>query len=257
MGLFDRTAKRLADGPTLVLAADSADAVTELLLAYDPAMRVRGDRFVLGNSVRLFGPVELTPELTRKAGLPAGLTAAYYPDVVKTRARGSRPDHAKWQDAELLVRGLAVRLGAIVHDARPPMELNLSACVYSAKPIPAGEVISVLQPYTDDELFVHEFERVPGAYFLLSEQVPRFLTIYWPPRLSLSTVALPPLALGALRAQKHCRWELGSKFPAASAGREIRITVGTAALALAGKVDGIVIDPYGFPVTRPEELLPR
>jgi hypothetical protein len=257
MGLFDRTAKRLADGPTLVLAASSAEAITEVLLAYDPAMRMRGDRFVFGNGVRLCGPVELTPDLTQKAGLPPGLTAAYYADVVKTGRRGSRPDHAKWQDAELLVRGLAERLGAMMHDARLPMNISLSACVYSAQPIPAGEVISVLQPFTDDELFVEEGKNVPGAYFLLSVREPRFITIYWPPRLSLATVAPPPLALGALRDSEHSRWELGTKFPVASADREIRLTLGAAALALAERVAGIVIDPYGFPVIRPDDLLPR
>ena len=30
-----------------------------------------------------------------------------------------------------------------------------------------------------------------------------------------------------------------------------------AALALAGRADGVVIDTYGFPVDRPEDLLPR
>ncbi|HEY5990399.1 MAG TPA: hypothetical protein VIV12_29025 [Streptosporangiaceae bacterium] len=257
MGLFDRTAKRLADGPTLIMAADPGDTVAELLLAYDPAMRAQGGRFVLGNGVRLCGPVELTPDLTQQAGLPVSMTAAYYADVVKARPRGSRPGQAKWQDAELLVRGLAQRLGATVHDARPPMKVNLAASVYSAQPIPVAEVISLLQPFTDDELFVQEDDDVPDAYFLVSEQEPRFLTVYWPRRLSRSPLAQPPPALGSLRDEAPCRWELGTKFPVADADREIRLTVGEAALALANRVAGIVIDPYGFPVTRAEDLLPR
>jgi hypothetical protein len=254
MGLFDRTAKRLASGPTLALAAGAAGPMAEALRAYDPALRERGDRVVFGNGVRLHGPVELTPELIMKARLPAGLAVAYYADG---GARGSRPGSVTWQDAERLVRGLAARLGAVVHDSRLPMKLNLSATVYSTHPAPAADVISVLQPFTDDRLFVHESAKVPDAYFLVSGQEPRFLTAYWPPRLSRSRLALPPPALGGMRDARPCRWELRSKFPADSAEREIRLTVGSAAMALAGLVAGVIIDPYGFPVTRPEDLLPR
>jgi hypothetical protein len=257
MGLFDRTAKRLASGPTLVLATDPADEVAGALLAYDPGLRVRSDRFDFGNGVRLHGPVELTPDLAAQAGLPPGLTAAYYADIVETGTRGTRPDDAKRQDAERLVRGLAARLGGAVHGARPPMDLNLSASVYSTQPVPAEQVIRVLQPFTDDDLFVDDYPEVPGSYFLVSEQEPRFLTVYWPPRLAKSRLQPAPLALGALREQDPCRWELRSKFPVGSAGREISLTVGEAALALAREVNGLVIDAFGFPVAQPEDLLPR
>ena len=252
-----RMAKRLAAGPTLLLAAEVSDEIADALVAYDPALRVRSDRFAFGNGVLLHGPVEVTAELAAKAGLPADAASAYYADIIETGTRGSRPDHAKWQDAERLVRGLAARLGGTVHSQRPDMSLNLSASVYTAQPLPAEQVISVLQPYTDDALFTDEDQDVPGAYFLVSEQEPRFLTVFWPPRLSRSALAPPPLALGDLRDQEPARWELRSKFPAATADRAIRLTVGEAALALAHRVDGVVIDPYGFPVTRPEDLLPR
>jgi hypothetical protein len=79
----------------------------------------------------------------------------------------------------------------------------------------------------------------------------------WSRRLSRSALEPPPLALGGLRDHEPARWELRSKFPAATADRAIRLTVGEAALALAHRVDGVVIDSYGFPVTRPEDLLPR
>jgi hypothetical protein len=144
-----------------------------------------------------------------------------------------------------------------VHTGRPPMTLNLASSVYSSEPVPADQVISVLQPYTDDRLFADEDQDVPGAYFLVSEQEPRFLTVYWPPRLSRSALEPPPPALGELGGREPCRWELRSKFPAATAGRDIRLTVGEAARGRARGVVGVAIDPYGFPVTRPEDLLPR
>jgi hypothetical protein len=77
-----------------------------------------------------------------------------------------------------------------------------------------------------------------------------------PPRLSRSQLEPPPLALGTLSDQEPCRWELRSKFPADQADRAIQLTVGTAALALAAWVAGTVIDPYGFPVSQPQNLLP-
>ena len=112
-------------------------------------------------------------------------------------------------------------------------------------------------PLSKGALLADEDQDVPGAYFLVSEQEPRFLTVFWPPRLSRSTLEPPPLALGDMRDQEPSRWELRSKFPAATADRAIRLTVGEAALALAREVDGVAIDPYGFPVTRPEDLIPR
>ena len=43
----------------------------------------------------------------------------------------------------------------------------------------------------------------------------------------------------------------------ADAARETCLRVAAAALALARRADGIVIDTYGFPVDRAEDLLPR
>ncbi|HWG63269.1 MAG TPA: hypothetical protein VG253_16350 [Streptosporangiaceae bacterium] len=261
MGLFDNTAKRLATGPTLLLQTDPAEAMADALLAYDPGVRTPRGRFVFGNGVVLCGPVEINADLAMKAALPAGMTAGYYAEIIKSgaggEAHGRRPDPAKWQDAERLVRGLAARLGGIVHDERPRMEIHLGCSVYAAEPVPAEEVIGTLQPYTDDTLFVDKQEDVAGAYLLVSEQEPRFITSYYPPLLSRSKVQPPPLALGPMRKQEPCRWELSTWYPVETASREIRLTVGTAALALARRTDGAVVDAFGFPVGRPEDLLPR
>jgi hypothetical protein len=107
MALSGRMAKRLATGPTLLLTAEVSDEIADALVAYDPALRVRSDRFAFGNGVLLHGPVDVTAELAAKAGLPASTASAYYGDIIETGTRGSRPDQAKWQDAERLVRGLA------------------------------------------------------------------------------------------------------------------------------------------------------
>ena len=258
MALFDRTAGRLARGPAVLFPADPADGMAEAVLRYDPAAVVKSDRFVFHNGVELYGPVEVAPDLANQARLPGGLAAGYYAAIAEGGAGRSRPDSLKWQDAERLIRGLAARLGGTVHDERPPMDLKLRAAVYSARSLPAEQVIGVLQPYAaTGELLLEEDTGVPGAYYLITEKEPVFFVAYWPPRLSRSKLALPPPALGELSGQEPCRWDLRTKFPVTTAGRETCLRVAEAALALARHTDGVVIDTYGFPVDRPGDLLPR
>jgi hypothetical protein len=258
MALFDHTADRLARGPAVLFPADPADGMAEAVLRYDPEAGVKSDRFVFHNGVQLHGPVTVTPDVARQARLPAGAAAGYYAAIVEGGTSRSRPDSLKWQDAERLIRGLAARLGGTVHDERPPMDLRLRASVYSGHELPAAQVVEVLQRYTGTgELVFEEDTGVPGAYYLLTKQEPVFFVTYWPARLSRSRLALPPPALGDLRDREPCRWDLRTKFPVTTATRETCLRVAEAALALARGTDGVVIDTYGFPVDRPEDLLPR
>jgi hypothetical protein len=258
MALFDHPADRLARGPAVLFPAGPADGMAEAILRYDPQADVKSDGFVLGNGVRLHGPVKVTPEVARQAGLPAGMTAGYYAGIVEGGTGRSRPDSLKWQDAERLIRGLAVRLGGTVHDERPPMDLKLRVSVYSGHELPASQVVEVLQPFTGTgDLVVEQDTGVSGAYYLLTKAEPVFFVAYWPPRLSRSKLALPPPALGGLGDKEPCRWDLRTKFPVAIVTRETCLRVAEAALALAHRADGVAIDTYGFPVDRPEDLLPR
>jgi hypothetical protein len=254
-GLFDRTAKRLAGGPTLLFAADPAGRLTDALLRYDPAMRVRGDRFVLGNGVLLHGPVPVTADLAVKAGLPGGMTTAYYAGVAAAGKAERRPDGDSQADGERLVRGLAARLGGTVHDGRPPMNLELRVSVYSGQPLPADEVTGVLRPFLPGRTLVTREAKLHGSYAIVSREAAPFFTMYWPPWVSDMKLDPPPPAIGELRRQNPCRWELCTSLPVQSAGREVRQTVGGAALALARRVAGVAVDAYGFPVSRPDDLM--
>jgi hypothetical protein len=258
MALFDRTAKHLARGPAVLFPADPGDAMADAVLRYDPAAGVQSDGFVFRNDVRLHGPVEVTADVARHAGLRAGLATGYYATIVESGARRSSPDSLKWQDAERLIRGLAARLGGTVHDEQPPMDLRLRAVVYSVlSSCSAEQVIGVLQPYVHTgELVIEEDTNVPGAYYLITEQEPVFFVAYWPPRLSRSRLALPPPALGDLSDKEPGRWDLRTRLPVATASREACLQVAEAALALAGRADGTVIDTYGFPVDRADDMLP-
>lgn len=255
MSLFDRTAKHLADGPTLLFPADPADAMAEAVLLYDPGVRVRGDRFVFGNGVLLYGPIEITADVARKAGLPAGLTAGYHASIAVQGSRQRRPDEAKWQDAERLIRGLAARLGGVVHDQRRPIAVPLHVCVYSATPLPPEPVISVLQPHFGD-LSVETDDDLPDCYFIGGSQI-SFVIVFWPSRFAAWKKEPPPPALGALREQMPCRWQFRADVSAADADRDLCLKLGEGALALAGHAGGVAIDPYWFPLRRAEDLLAR
>jgi hypothetical protein len=257
MGLFRSTAKLLATRPAVLFPTDPADAMADALTSYDPEFGVRSDRFVLGNGVLLYGPVEVTPELAGKAGLPGGMTAAYYASIAIQASAERRPDDDKWQDAERLVRGLAARLGGTVHGQRPAMDLTLDASVYSGQQLPVEDVIAVLRPFAGGRELQPGPLRLEGAYALRPmEGSILFLTMYWPPWVSGMKLDPPPPAIGELRRRKPCRWELHTSVPVRDATPEVCQTVGGAALALASRTGGVVVDTYGFPVSRPEDLLP-
>src|SRR5262249_20879132 len=170
MALFDRTARHLARGPAVLFPADPADAMAEAVLRYDPAADVDGDRSVSRTAVQLHGPVGLTPDAARHAGLPAGLTTGYYASIVESGTGRSRPDSLKWQDAERLIRGLAARLGGTVHCEQPPMDLWLRGVVDSVQsPLPAEPVIGVLHAFVHPrEVVIEKVANRPLRYYRLS-----------------------------------------------------------------------------------------
>jgi hypothetical protein len=245
MGLFDRTAKHLATGPTLVLPAERVDDVADLLRQYDPGLRVHSDRFGFDNGVLLYGPVDVPAE--------PGMVA-YYARAWPLPKRQERTEDAKLADGERLIRGLAIRLNGTTHAQRPWAKLDFDLSVYAEQPVPPEQVINALQPYAGEEdgrqLTAEEHPNVEQSYFLISEREPVFLTAFWPGYLSRSRMALPPLALGPLRTREPCRWQLGTTQDVATAKPEFCRLITDAALALADATSGVVIDMYGLPVTR-------
>jgi hypothetical protein len=242
----------------VLFASEPGDALAGLLRRYSPAARPRGDRLVFGNGVWLYGPVEITPEIQSKAKLPPGHTVAYYTRV-SGAAKSDGLEGLVSQDGERMVRGLAARLGGTVHDQRPPMKLDLEVSVFSAQaPPPAEQVIDVMQPYVDwGKLFIDYDTKAEGAYFLVTEEDPRFFVVFMPARLSSSKAARTPPAVRVLQSNETCRWTLHSSSRAEGAPAQTCLRMGAAALALASRVSGIAVDTYNFPIDRAEDLLPR
>ena len=212
---------------------------------------------MFGNGVLLYGPIQVTSKRAARAGLPEGTVTAYRASILPPAKRHNRPEDRTRRDAQRLIRGLAVRLGGTVHGSRPSDVINLRAAVYAPRPVPPGEVISVLQPYASGTLFAEDNPDLPESYFLLTEESPRFWVIYWPPRLARNLVEPPAAGIGALRDQEPCRWELSNSHPADQASAALCLDVGRAAFDLARHTSGAIIDSYGFPIDQPEDLLPR
>ncbi|HEX4725117.1 MAG TPA: hypothetical protein VH333_21575 [Pseudonocardiaceae bacterium] len=248
MGLFDRTAKYLAAGPTLLVPANRVDDVGELLHRYDPHVKVKNDRFFFDNGVFLYGPVE-----TSEPGI-----VGYYARPAWLPKHEDRAESAKLLDGERLVRGLAVRLNGGKQSEQPWADLDLGVSVYAATSLPVEQVIAILQPFAGDEAGRELVVDDEGAddYILGSYLEPVFLTVFWPAYLSKAREARPALATGATRKQEMCRWELRTAPHAATADLALCRLLAEAALALAAPTNGIVVDMYGFPITTPDELLP-
>jgi hypothetical protein len=251
MGLFDRTVSEMSDRTTLLLRADPGDAFLDAARLYDPEVRRWHGRLIFRNGVLLFGPVTVTAKLQQQARLPAGMAVAWYTDAAGQGQK--RPHAAKLNDGDLLVRGLAGRLGGTVRYglARQEKELALFASVYSEQDLPAGQVAEVLRPY-DGDLRAEDVK--DDSYSLTGDEI-YFYVAYWSPRLYREDDAPP--ALGAMRSRPLRRWDLNTGVSAQHAARELCLKVGEAALALAGRSGGVALDVLGFPISSPGDLLPR
>jgi hypothetical protein len=253
MRLFDRSAGKLAAGPTLLLSADPGPALLDAARLYDPGVRRWNllGRLVFSNGVLLFGPVAVTPGVAQEAGLPAGTGVAWYARAALQGHNERRSHEAKQYDGERLVRGLATRLGGTTHPARLQPELALLTSVYSEQALATDQVIEVLRPYggnfgVEDESADSYSLTGTGTYFYVA---------YWSPRLYREQFAPP--AVGAMRRGPLHHWDLHTGTSPRHAARELVHKVGEATLALASESGGVALDMLGFRITSTDDLLPR
>jgi hypothetical protein len=249
--LFDHSADRLATRTALLLTADPGDALLDAARLYDPKAKPWHGRLVFSNGVLLFGPIEVTPEVAQQAGFPAEAAVAWYTGAAAQRTSERRSQDAKVDDGELLVRGLADRLGGTTHPASLQPELALLASVYSEQAPAVEQVIDALQPYAGEL----EVEDSKDDSYALSGKKIYFYTAYWSPRLYIQREA--PAALGPARPRPQHHWDLHTGVRASHAPVELGRKVGAAALALAGQSGGIAVDMMGFIIDSPDDLVPR
>lgn len=255
MGIRHGTARCLASRPVLLLPADPGPALLEAARLYDPGMREWGGRLarhrlVFRNGVLLFGPITMTPELAGQAKLPAGAAVAWYADAALQRRQEQRGEADKRGDGERLVRALARRLGGSTHPAKLQSDLAMIVSVYSEQAVSSGEAMEALRPYAGD-LAVDDVTK--GTYSLTGKDMP-FYTACWPPE--MSSTLQPPAALGPLYKRPVHHWDLHSGQQADGVAQDFCQMMGEAALALAGVCRGKVVDVFGFPVSRPGDVMP-
>jgi hypothetical protein len=255
MWLFKRSAgwlaARLATRTTLLLPADPGDALLDAARRYDPEVRRWRDRLIFRNGVLLIGPVTVTPEIERQAGLPAGMRLAWYADAGGLSASQRRSHVAVVYDGDHLVRGLADRLGGTVQYSSPQVTLALLTSVYSEQDLAAQQVAGVLRPYAGP---LRAEDEDVETYTLTGPDAP-FLVFFRSARLYFKENGPP--AVGAMRSRPLCHWDLHAGISPKDAGREACLNMGNAALALAGRSEGVALDVLGFRISSPEDLLPR
>src|SRR5271170_514853 len=102
MRIFDRSASKLAAGPTLLLPADPGPALLDAARRYDPGVRRSAllHRLIFSNGVLLLGPVPVTPRLAQEAGLPGGTAVAWYALTALQGHRERRAHDTKADDGE-------------------------------------------------------------------------------------------------------------------------------------------------------------
>jgi hypothetical protein len=255
MGLFSQSASKqaskLATRTTLLLRADPGDALLDAARLYDPEVRPWRGRLIFRNGVLLFGPVTVTPQLERQAQLPDGMAVAWYTGAAGQNSSQKRPHEAKVDDGDLLVHGLADRLGGTARYSGPQTTLALLASVYSEQDLPIDQVAEVLQPYAGE---LRAEDETTDTYTLNGKDTP-FLVFYRSPRRYRERNGPP--AVGAMRSRPLSHWDLHVGFSPEDAGREVCLKVGNAALALASQSGGVPLDVLGFRISSAEDLLPR
>jgi hypothetical protein len=251
MKLFDHSAERLADRTALLLTADPGEALLDAARLYDPQVRRWAGRLVFSNGVLLFGPIAVTPKIEQRAGLPAGTAVAWYTGAAEQTTSQKRSHDAKVDDGELLVRGLAERLGGTTRPATLQPHLALLASVYSERAPAVEQVIGVLQPYAG----ALAAEDVTEDSYSLSGKKISFYTAYWSPRLYIEREA--PAALGSARSRRQHHWDLHAGVRASHAAPELCRKVGSAGLALSSESGGIALDTMGFIINSADDLVAR
>jgi hypothetical protein len=238
--------RALRKWPALLLPADPGpDRLLATVRQYNPKARAKTDEIIVYGHIVLHGPVAITPDVSRRAGLPDGMATAYYAGVTNQK------DTTQQQESGKLLRGLAVRLGGIVHPAELVSSLRLLLSVYAEHDLPAEQISSLLSPWAPG-LAVRDPN--DNGYVLACHGAPFFVSYF---ASDLFGTADEPAALGELGQRQLHHWDLIGYVTAAGAPAETVQRAGEAALALARAVSGVAIDMHGFLFGQAEELIGR
>lgn len=215
------------------------------------------------------------------AGLPAGITAAYFVHIDADVALPGRPGDAltdRYQAmkrekisaahalAYCFINGLATRFGGAAYPVPKAADDPLHADVYTALEPDQPELAALVARHLPG-LAPAETEWSRRGVVTLRADDARFEVEYWPSEVvrvpltehaadgadpfSVVTEIIKPSGRGL-----HAITVRAAE-PARGADPELARALGQAALGLAGDTDGVCIDVFGFRVLRPDDLIIR
>jgi hypothetical protein len=249
----------------LLLPADPGrDRLIEYVHLFDPRARpAMGGRIDVGDERDFYitEGLAITPEVAAEAGVPAGMTMAYF---VQNSERGvvpwGTPLNSKQElyvRSERLMNGLAVRMGGVAWPEAPVLGEPLRATVYTFSAVTAEQVYEVvaryapgLAPYADPSLGsinVSTWRTGDGQFELQ----------HWPGRVA---ALLPGVPRGVgdeifyhRSESRAVRLELST--PANLADPHTARLLGQCALEVAAMSDGVCVDQLDFRLRDPGELV--
>jgi hypothetical protein len=276
----------------LLMPADPGlERMLDAVRQYNPAAKrtIGGGVCVDGKHFYLGPPVEIDAELPREADLPPGITAARFVNWVLARSPGESKADLRDRDktyraqARCLLGGLAARFngtavpepdpGTLRVDVFTPRQIDtaglsslVSSCVpelarASIGPLDDGQVVSLIAaPELKEKL------EGGSAFGVLSvwDDEARFGVELWPAKIALHPIledwtggrSLAVLAgLGKVKLTDLSMIVVRTEQPWRGAEPALVRAVGRAALHLASDTGGVAVDPFGFGIHDPSELV--
>jgi hypothetical protein len=292
-GRRSRLLHSLTKSIRLVLPADPGlERMLEAVRLYSPAARKAAGGIILvdGEHFALSAVTRVDSGLAVEAGLPADITAAYFPSWTIARHAGEtsqdidkRKRRYQAQSACLL-GGLAARFDGLWSPRPPDISRPLHADVYLPPSVTAAQIPGLIAAAVpelagaqarglDDRQMISMIaarERGEetqgtskfGVIGFAGGGLP-FEVEFWPAEMAMLSVLQDRdggrlmAALGELRQFRMPGTSMlvvRAAQPAAGADPAVARAVGTAALRLAAQGSGVCLDIFGFAVRRPEDL---
>jgi hypothetical protein len=276
----------------LLLPADPGpERMLDAVRQYNPAAKhaLGGGICVDGGHFNLSSVLRVDAELAQEAGLSPDIMAAYFVNWQPTARGAERQTQVQRyrEQAACLLSGLAARFGgssvppceqagAALHaDVYTPRQVDapgLSALVSRRVPALAGAPASGLD---DRQAISMIARREPGderegrcdlgVVTVRGNGVP-FGVEYWPPGIAVQPImrdwtggrSLAVLArLGTMKLTDLSMIVVRADQPTLSADPDVARAVAEAGLGLAADTAGICVDPFGFAVRSPDDLVFR
>ena len=262
----DNLVRALGRDLRLLLPADPGrEALLECVRLFDPrAKKASRGRIDVWDSREIFltRGAEIDPEVAAEAGIPDGMTAAYFVQNLERplpfSTSGGINSKKDLRDASVrLMNGLAKRLDGDAWPEAPVLEEPLRATIYTGREISAEQVYEAAARYAPG---LARYENPTfGPYGVSSWRTGdrQFEAQHWPKGTVHALLPHAPRATGELFYHRSEAWAVRLQLlaPANVADPGMARLLGECALEMASVMGGVCVDQLGFRVERSEELV--